>query len=162
MRRPSIDAVERALYVDKTLIRHHAMRRTLWVAPPDTVRLMHAAATRNLVAPERRRTAKLLAASGIADPDAWLEDAREQVLADLHAHGPSTAREIGVRVSALRHPLQLAPGKSWGTVQGAHTRVLTLLGFEGAVLRTRPSSWLNGAYRYAAADTWLSGGLGEV
>ena len=34
MANPSIAAVERALYADRTLIRHHAMRRTLWLATP--------------------------------------------------------------------------------------------------------------------------------
>jgi hypothetical protein len=47
---PSIEAVEQALYTDRTLIRHHGMRRTLWVATPPVVRLIHAAATRDLLA----------------------------------------------------------------------------------------------------------------
>lgn len=161
MRRPSIAAVEDALYERRSLIRHHAMRRTLWLARPETVRLMHAAATRKLVAPERRRLLAMLRSAGIEDPDAWLADARAEILADLHRHGPSTAREIGQRVAGLRHPLQLAPGKAYAAVQGAHTRVLTLLGFEGAVLRARPVSWITGAYRYAAAEEWLPGGLGD-
>ena len=70
MAQPSIEAVEQALYADRSLIRHHAMRRTLWVATPEVVRQMHAAATRKLVAPERKRVAGLLAQSGIDDPDA--------------------------------------------------------------------------------------------
>ena len=49
MRQPSIAAVERALYTDRSVVRHHAMRRTLWVATPDVVRLMHASATLKLV-----------------------------------------------------------------------------------------------------------------
>ena len=61
MEQPSVEAVEQALYVDRTVVRHHAMRRTLWVATPDVVRLMHAAATRRLAGPEHRRTARLLA-----------------------------------------------------------------------------------------------------
>ncbi len=93
MARPSIEAVERALYADRSLIRHHAMRRTLWVATPAVVRQMHAAATRRLVAPERKRLAGMLAQSGIDDPDAWLDQAREQTLGYLHAHGPTTARD---------------------------------------------------------------------
>ena len=48
---PSIAAIEHALYADRSLIRHHAMRRTLWVATPPVVRQMHAAATRKLVDP---------------------------------------------------------------------------------------------------------------
>ena len=163
MRTPSFDAVEAALYDERTVVRHHAMRRTLWVATPDVARAMHAAATRRLVGPEERRTLKLLADNGIDDPVAWLADARAQALAALHEHGPMNARQLGERVPALRHPIQMAPGKSYGAVAAAHTRVLLSLGFEGEVLRTRPSgTWVNGAYTYAATDTWLDGGLGEL
>lgn len=159
---PSVGAVERALYTDRSLIRHHGMRRTLWVATPPVVRLMHAAATRDLIATERRRTRQLLARSGVADPDRWLAQAEEQVLADLREHGPSTAREIGQRAATLRQRLQLAPGKAYAAVQSAHTRVLYILGFDGKMLRGQPSRWVNGAYRYVDAESWLPGGLGDL
>jgi hypothetical protein len=163
MRAPSVEAVERALYVDRAVVRHHAMRRTLWVATPDVVRLMHAAATRKLVGPEHRRTAKLLAANGVDDPDAWLADARDLVLGALHEHGPMTARALGTRVPALRRRIVMAPGKSYSATVSAHTRVLLNLGFEGQVVRTKPTgTWINGAYTYAAMDGWLTGGLGEL
>lgn len=162
MAHPSIAAVEQALYVDRTLIRHHAMRRTLWVATPPVVHRMHATATSSLVEPERRRTAAMLAANGIADPETWLAEAERLLLADLRQHGPSTARAVGQRLPGLRHPLALSPGKAYAGTQSAHTRVLTLLGFTGAILRTRPSSWINGAYAYAAAEDWLPGGVAGV
>jgi len=162
MAHPSIAAVEQALYVDRSLIRHHGMRRTLWVATPPVVRLMHASATRDLLANERRRTSQLLAASGVQDPERWLADAEKQVLADLRKHGPSNAREIGQRIEALRQRLQLAPGKSYAAVQSAHTRVLYILGFAGKMLRGQPSNWINGAYRYVDAESWLPGGLGDL
>jgi hypothetical protein len=111
MEHPSVEAVERSLYVDRAVVRHHAMRRTLWVATPDVVRLMHAAATRRLVGPEHRRTSRLLAENGIEDPDTWLADARDQVLDALHEHGPMTARSLGRRVPALTHTIVMAPGK---------------------------------------------------
>jgi hypothetical protein len=159
MRSPSVAAVEQALYEDRTLVRHHAMRRTLWVATPPVVRRMHATATRALVEPERRRTRDMLAANGVAEPLAWLAEAERLVLADLREHGPSTARAVGQRLPQLRHPLALSPGKAYAGTQGAHTRVLTILGFAGLLLRTRPSSWINGAYAYAATEDWLPGGL---
>lgn len=162
MAHPSIEAVERALYADRSLIRHHGMRRTLWVATPPVARLIHAAATRDLVANERRRTSQLLAAADVENPEQWLAEAELQVLADLREHGPSTAREVGQRVEALRHRLQLAPGKAYAAAQSAHTRVLYILGFTGQMLRGRPSSWINGAYAYADAESWLPGGLGEL
>jgi hypothetical protein len=163
MRHPSVEAVEKALYVDRAVVRHHAMRRTLWVASPDVVRLMHAAATRKLVGPEHRRMAKLLADNGVADPDTWLADARAQVLAALTEHGPMTARALGTKVPALRHGIVMAPGKSYSATVSAHTRVLLNLGFEGEIVRTKPTgTWVNGAYTYAAMDSWLDGGLGVL
>ncbi len=162
MEHPSVEAVEDVVYERRALIRHHAMRRTLWLASPDTTRMMHAAATRKLVGPERRRTIKMLADSGVPDPERWLDRARQQIVDDLREHGPSTAREIGQRVETVRRPLHLAQGKSYASVQGAHSRVITLLGFEGQILRARPISWITGAYRYALADQWLRGGLGDL
>ena len=161
MEHPSVAAVERVVYEERGLIRHHAMRRTLWLASPDTVRLMHAAATRKLVGPERRRTIAMLTDSGVPAAESWLDSAREQILTDLHEHGPSTAREIGQRVETLRRPLRLAEGKSYASSQGAHSRVITLLGFEGRILRARPTSWITGAYRYAVAEDWLPGGVDD-
>jgi hypothetical protein len=163
MRRPSVAAVEKALYDDRSVVRHHAMRRTLWVGTPDVVRLMHAAATRKLIGPEHRRTAKLLEENGIDDPEAWLADARDQVVAALEEHGPMTARALGNKVPALRHKIVMAPGKKWSATVSAHTRVLLSLGFEGEIVRTKPTgTWVNGAYTYAAMDDWLEGGLGDV
>ncbi|KAA0022685.1 winged helix DNA-binding domain-containing protein [Antrihabitans cavernicola] len=163
MRTPSTATVEQALYDDRTVVRHHAMRRTLWVATPDVVRLMHAAATRKLIGPEHRRTAKLLAENGIADPDAWLEKARVETLTALHEHGPLTARSLGIKAPTLMHKIVMAPGKKYSASVSAHTRVLLSLGFEGRIVRTRPTgTWINGAYTYAAADTWLENGFGEL
>ena len=162
MRAPALTAVDAALYEDRSLVRHHAVRRTLWVSTPEVVRVLHAAATRALVGPDRRRTAGYLAQSGIEDPEAWLVEADEAVLADLRAHGPSTARELGQRVERLRQPIHVG-GPRWGATQSAHTRVLLGLGFAGAILRTRPlGSWVSGAYRYAVTDAWLPGGLGDL
>jgi hypothetical protein len=163
MRHPSVEAVEKALYVDRTVVRHHAMRRTLWVATPDVARLMHAAATRRLVGPEHRRTAKLLADNGVADPEAWLAEARRQVLAALQEHGPMTARALGTKVPALRQEIVMAPGKKYSATVSAHTRVLLNLGFEGEIVRTRPTgSWVNGAYTYVDMGSWVEGGLEQV
>ena len=84
------------------------------------------------------------------------------------ARGSSRARpqhrpgDRARRAGALRQQLHLAPGKSYAAVQSAHTRVLYILGFGGQMLRGRPSSWINGAYRYADAESWLPGGLGEL
>ncbi len=162
MRTPDRAVVESALYQARSLIRHHAMRRTLWVATPETVRLMNAAATTVLLGPERRRLLSMLAVAGVADPEAWLTDAEDVLVADLAEYGPTTARDLGLRHPELARPMQLSPGTSYAAKQSAHTRVLLGLGFQGRILRARPTGgWSNGAYRYAAASDWLPGGLGD-
>ena len=59
MAHPSIAAVSDALYEQHAVVRHHAMRRTLWVMSPEVAREAHAACTVGLVRPEWNRTVKL-------------------------------------------------------------------------------------------------------
>lgn len=160
MATPSIAAVDTALYEDRSVVRLHAMRRTLWVASAGVARSAHAAATTKLVAAERRRLVKLLEDNGVDDGGAWLDRARADVLAALDDLGEATTREIGDALAHLRHPLELSPGKSYGQTVSAHTRVLLVLGFEAEVLRTRPvGTWVSGQYRWAHASSWIPGGI---
>jgi hypothetical protein len=76
--------------------------------------------------------------------------------------GPLTAREIGARLPALTVPIVIGGGK-FAVTQPAHSRVLLQMGFEGHILRARPTgTWINGQYRYAAVDEWFPGGFGEL
>jgi hypothetical protein len=158
---PSIAAVEEALYEHRSVVRHHAMRRTLWVFDHDTARLAHVAATLDLVGPERRRFAGMIESTGVTtDGQRWYDDARADVLAALRSCGTASTRELGELVPALRVPIALGVGTKYEATQAAHTRVLLLLGFEGVIIRVRPTgSWINGQYRWTAADSWLPGGL---
>lgn len=161
MRTPALPSVDAALYEERTLVRHHAMRRTLWVFGRDVARLAHHAATRDVARVQRRQILQQLAGGGIADPEAWAAAATDAITALLVEAGPLTAREIGQQLPDLAVPLTLGSGSSL-TTQSAHSRVLLLMGFEGRVLRTRPTgTWINGQYRWAAAEAWLDGGLGE-
>ena len=163
MQHPSIEAVDEALYEQRTLVRHHGMRRTLWVATPETVRLIHAATTRKIAETERRRTAKYLADGGMVDAETWMKDAREQVLAAFREHGPMSTRELGDLVPELKVPIELAVGKSYATTISAHTRIPLMLGFEGELVRTRPTgTWVNSQYVWAPVDAWVDGGMGDL
>jgi len=161
MKHPSFEPLATALYDDKTLVRHHAMRRTLWVFSPEVARLAHASTTTGLLKQQRKVLRELLEATGIVDdPDAWVDQARADTLAALHRLGPTTARRLGKEVPALGVKLQLAVGKPYGAEVAAHTRVLLLMGFEGQIVRTKPAgTWINGEYNWTAADTWIEGGL---
>lgn len=159
MRTPALEPLAAALYQERTLIRHHAMRRTLWVFGHDAARLAHHGATLSVARVQRRDLLAALGATGIADPAAWLADADAQLHALLTAEGPLTAREVGARLPGLTRPLTLGGGR-FAATQAAHTRVLLVLGFLGRVVRARPTgTWINGQYRWAAADAWFPDGF---
>ena len=63
MSKPSIGAVEHALYEQRSIVRHHAMRRTLWVMTPAVARLAFDAATAKVARAERKRTVAALVGS---------------------------------------------------------------------------------------------------
>ena len=158
MAHPTLAAVEKALYDDRTLLRHHAMRRTLWVAGPETIRFAHAAATVDLHRVQYRMLATALSGAGIHDPDEWIAAGRATVLGAL-ADGPMTARDLGRTVPELAVPVMIGTGRQ-ATSVAAHTRLLLVLGFAGDVVRARPTgTWINGQYRWAAADGWIPGGI---
>ncbi|MCU1366875.1 MAG: hypothetical protein JWN39_2514, partial [Ilumatobacteraceae bacterium] len=50
---PSLEPLAAALYEDRTLLRHHAMRRTLWVFTPEVARWAHASVTTGLLTNQR-------------------------------------------------------------------------------------------------------------
>ncbi len=155
MRNPDLEAVTTALYADRSLIRHHAMRTTLWVAPRETTALMHRACTLKIADVQRRRTEKFLADSGLPDPGPWLAAAKDRVSTLLAEQGPMTAREIGTLIPELARPLAMAENKAYGSVQGAHSRVLTGLGYDGIAVRTRPGgTWINAQYAWAKMADW--------
>jgi hypothetical protein len=51
-------------------------------------------------------------------------------------------------------------GKTYEGTQGAHTRLLQNLGFDGTLIRTRSTgTWVSGEYLWSVADRWIDGGL---
>src|SRR4051794_38525656 len=64
MATPSLSAVDAALYDERSLVRHHAMRRTLWVFGHEAARLAHHAATVDVARAQRRLTHTMFADGG--------------------------------------------------------------------------------------------------
>lgn len=156
----SVGAVERALYEERSVVRHHAMRRTLWVMPRELVPVAHAAATVALVGPERRRTARWLVDSDVvtdeADAASWIDAGVAELDAELRRRGEATTRELGGALPHLTVPLVTAGGAAALGAIAAHTRLLTLMGFMGIASRARPTgSWINGQYRWAPTAAWM-------
>lgn len=159
MRTPSIQATSVALYDDRSLVRHHGMRRTLWVYQPAVARVVHAACTADIALAEWKQLAKWVARSGIADPDAWMQRARAHTLAELHRLGPCSARQLGKAVPELTTKIEVGSGK-FTVQQPVHTRMLLNLGFDAAIVRTSPTgSWVSSEYQWSVMADWLPDGI---
>ena len=141
---------ERALYDERTVVRMHGIRRTLWVVPAALEPAMRVAGAHPLVAPARTKLRAAMAERGdVADPAAWLDEVAEAVVAAVGEVGEASAVQIGRAVPALGTKVLYGGGR-WAAEVTVASRLLVILGFEGRLVRTRPlGTWVSGQYRYA-------------
>lgn len=153
MNGPTVGVIEDALYDDRVAVRHHAMRRTIWVMPPTTAQAAHAGFTRKIALAERKRTATLF-----GEDDAWVDDGIERVVAIVHgAAEPISAREIGLALPDLAEQRVVNPGKPYEGTMAPHTRLLLCAAFDGRIARGRPAgTWIGSQYVWVATDRWHS------
>lgn len=152
----TIEAVDRALYEDRELVRMLAMRRTMFVIPVDEASMVHAAASLAVARTERRRTEQLVASLGVPDVARWIRDAERGALAALSERGEATAREIAEDVPMLREQTRINVGKRYEAKLGMAGRILLQLAVDGRIARVRPrGSWISSQYRWATIQQWL-------
>ncbi|MFE0147361.1 winged helix DNA-binding domain-containing protein [Nonomuraea sp. NPDC059007] len=149
---PTVSAVEKALYADRTLVRMTSMRRTVFVVPEALVPVVHHSSTVAIAARERRVLVKHFAEGGPYDEE-WIAAAEAAVVTALGELGEAAATELGAVVPELRRQIVYAPGTRQETRQGVATRLLTLMAMDGTVVRRgRPAgSWISGQHKWALA-----------
>ncbi len=149
----SVADVHAALYEDRTLIKHLAMRRTLWVVRPGDLPAIQSAASDRVAANEHRRLVADVENAGVAaDGRAWLAAARSAVLGHLGRSGPCTARQLREALPELTGTYDPAPGKTWGGEGHLAPRVLTLLSARGEIVRgPNDGGWTTSRPRWVAA-----------
>jgi hypothetical protein len=158
------DAIGRALYEDRSLVRVLGMRRTMFVEPVELVPVIHAACARDNAAQQRRATIRMIAGAGLAsDPERWLIELEAETLRALEARGEATATELAADVAGLRAQIPFGEGKRWGGTLGMSTRVLFGLAAAGRIVRARPrGTWISSQYRWTRLEEWLPGPLVEL
>jgi hypothetical protein len=150
-----VDAVERALYEDVSLVRLLSMRNTLFTVSSGLAPYVDASNARAVAAKERRTFLKHLQDDGNGLDERWLIETEKATLAALTARGSATGSELSAAVPALRTKITIFPGKKQETVQGVATRVLRVLAAEGLIRRNRPrGSWTSSQFRWTAAEPW--------
>lgn len=150
MREPGVDRVLHALHEDRTLLRMHGMRRTLFAVPRELIPVVQRSSADPVAAAERRAFLQYAAAAG--HEAAWLARLERDALAAVAELGEATVVEVSKVVPAMREEIVVGSGK-WSRAQGAGSRLFTLLGMEGAVVRRRQvGTWISGAHRWAIGE----------
>ncbi len=149
---------DRALYVDRSLVKQLAMRRTLFVFPRDLLPATWGSASARVAELERRRIVKDVVATGwTADPHSWLEEAERAVLAVVsEADDGVGATEVRALVPALAGKVSISPGTKWGGEVPIAPRVLGWLGARAEIVRgVNSGHWRTNRPRWVTMADWL-------
>ncbi|MGX1474069.1 UNVERIFIED_CONTAM: hypothetical protein RKD50_002877 [Streptomyces canus] len=147
----TVAETERALYEDRSLVRMHGMRHTVFAFPTELTAVVHASTGLTVAARERAKLLKDMAKAGAPDAT-WLKEVEEATLAALARRGQATATELAEDEPRLREQFVYAAGKSYEGVHSVSSRLLKVLGVEGKVVRGRPlGTWISTQFRWAVA-----------
>jgi hypothetical protein len=153
----SVPDLERALYRDRSLVKHLAMRRTLFVFPRATLGVTQAGASNRVADNERRRLIRHVEHAGLRKNGArWLSKASEQVMAALSDGREATSSELRDEIPLLEGAIAYGEGKSWAGNLPLGPRVLTTLSAAGRVVRaSNDGGWTTSRPRWTSTENWL-------
>ncbi|PSL08483.1 winged helix DNA-binding protein [Haloactinopolyspora alba] len=157
--------VSDALYEDRSVVKLLGMRRTMFVVPTGTGPVVHAGAAAEVAQRLRRRLVKELRTVPTepeidGDADAWLTDVEDGAERVLLERGEALANQVAAAEPRLRTALLPTTDKKWDTKQNVTSRVLTLMGAEGRLVRGRPAgTWQSRQHRWAPARALWPEGL---
>lgn len=148
--------IDRALYLDRTVVRQLAMRRTVFAFPRHLLPAVWGSASARVAAQLSARLAKEVEANGLAEDGAeWVRETCAAVVEQLRAD-PATTMQLRERVPALDVRLQMSPGKSYGGEFPIAPRLLSTLAAGGAVLRGHnDSGWKVSRPFWTPVEDWL-------
>jgi hypothetical protein len=157
----AVGDLERALYVDRSLVKHLAMRRTLFVVPRDRIATVQAAASARVAAEERRRLSGFVERGGLhKDGARWLARASTQVREVLADGRTLSWTELRTIAPLLEGAIPYAQDKTWGGVLPVGPRVLTALSAAGEIVRaSNLGPWTTSKPGWASMAHWLGGPL---
>ncbi|MFE3290848.1 winged helix DNA-binding domain-containing protein [Rhodococcus sp. NPDC059234] len=153
----TVDDLDRALYTDRSLVKHLAMRRTLFVFPAESLTFVQAGASNRVADTERRRLVREVEKAGLFDDgERWLREAGDAVLDVLSDGSPMSYSALRETIPLLDGSMTYGEGKSWGGQVSIGPRVLTVLSAEGKIVRaTNDGAWRVSRNRWATTESWL-------
>ncbi|TJZ80207.1 winged helix DNA-binding domain-containing protein [Rhodococcus oryzae] len=149
--------LEHALYEERSLVKHLAMRRTLFVFPSESLPFVQAGASDRVADTERRRLIREVEKAGLFEDGAgWLGAAGDAVLDVLEGSAPMAYTSLRDQIPLLQGSMTYGEGRSWGGQVSVGPRVLTVLSAEGRIVRaTNDGPWRASRNRWATSESWL-------
>ena len=156
MRNPSTETIERALYDERSVLRLHGFRNTMWVMTPSMASAMFWSTSFKLAQAQTKRLVGLVESNAITDDAGrWVAGGKATLLTELAGRGTATTRELGAACPQYAARLEVQ-----GASVSAHSRLMMCLGFDGSIVRTRPQgTWVSSQYVWAPMGRWIGGGL---
>ncbi|HEX2284782.1 MAG TPA: winged helix DNA-binding domain-containing protein [Mycobacterium sp.] len=153
----TVAGLDAELYQRRALVKHLAMRRTLWIVRAEDLPLIQPAASDRVADNERRRLVADAHKAGITtDGEGWLDKACAAALRHLAEHGPTSAKELRAALPELAGSYDYAPGKRWGGETPLAPRVLTVLSVRGDIVRgPNDGGWTISRPRWTTMADWL-------
>lgn len=164
----TLDDIATTLYRDRSLVRMMAMRRTLFVVPSELVAAVHHGAALPVADRLRRGLLKDLRTLPTDPPiegdvDDWLADVELATVDALRVREVATAAQLSSDVPRLRTALLPVTDKKWDVRRNLTSRILTLLGAEGRMVRGAPrGEWTSRAHTWEPAGRWWPDGIPEL
>ncbi|MBB5787054.1 DNA glycosylase AlkZ-like family protein [Jiangella mangrovi] len=164
----TLDDVSAALYEDRSVVKLIAMRRTMFVTPADFVPVVHSAAGLAIAQRLRKQLVQHLSTLPTDPPlegdvAAWLADVETSTEKALDERGEALATELAKAEPRLRTAILPTTEKKWDVKQNITSRVLTLMGADGRIVRGRPAgTWLSRQHRWASVRGLWPDGLPDL
>ncbi|MDT5012454.1 MAG: hypothetical protein QOH57_4071 [Mycobacterium sp.] len=156
--------LDEQLYERRSVVKHLAMRRTLWLVCADDLATIQAGASDRVADNEWRRLVADVEKAGIAADGAnWLDRACAAVLRHLAGTGPASTSQLRAALPELDGKYDPAPGKPWGGETHLAPRVFTILGVRGDIVRgPNDGMWNASRHRWVTHAEWFGAPLQAI
>ncbi len=150
------DEVDDALYLERSIVKQLAMRRTVFAFPRELLPAVWGSASARVAAQQLRRMAQEMESSGIAaDGHAWADEQVALVRRLIEDDGPLTTAELRAALPTLDARVTRGKGRYQADVAVAASVIVTLAA-SGAVVRgENDGGWKISRPRWTSAAAWL-------
>ena len=154
----TVSDLERALYAERSLVKHLAMRRTLFVFPREVLGVAQAGASDRVAAVRAAQAHPRCREGGTASTtvSAGCPRRRGRSWRRCPMGARPRRRSCGAELPVLEGSIAYGEGKSWGGQVSVGPRVLTTLSAAGHIVRaSNDGGWSVSRPRWASMTAWL-------